>query len=1828
MSEIAEIDLANEKRVGSDSSGDLMGEDLLEVDDKTPFAFDSLNSVRNKLLSLTTANSLLHFRFSKTNCIRLIDELPDQIYNELLSEKVFTFKAVPEPKERELIEAGYFVEDPKSKVKRITERPIAEEWAKKLGFDVEYDLPAPEIAKKGLARHSDHDLQTALYPPELDARLRALKQGADQAMEEGGVTVLYIVLGFLEWTEPAAPKKPKLAPLFTLPVKLERSTTPDKSGAFRYTISLKDDALLTNITLREKLKADFSLGLPEINEESTPESYYKEISESILTQCPTWKIRRQAALVVLNFTKQVMYQDLDPANWPNDSFARHPIVASLFGGEAAQARNNSLGYLPEHAIDTLPNIHSDFPLIYDADSSQHSALIDAVEGKNLVIEGPPGTGKSQTITNLIAASISNGKRVLFVAEKMAALNVVKDRLDRAGLGDFCLEVHSHKTNKQRILQDLGQRINKQDTFRKPKAIASDIKLYEDLKEQLSEYVELINSTWYETGLTIHEIFNGAVRYRREASVDVASFDTARISTPTLTLVGRKQLADRAAMLLSMYCQMAEQAPGGKMSAHYWVGVRNIDLTESDTALFFSQLETWTKSIENIHLQIEASESRLQARFDRPLTIGAVEAFTSAISQLPALDGDENLERVSSVIPVAHRWPNVVDEYVSLSGELAAIACYISPDRVRGEDLHEVVSTLRSGAHELKMPFDTTLEQANKAYTELSTLIHETKLLDSKLGQLRQGIDPNLAAVLCVSHNGIKELEVAVRLIQELPHACWKYRNTAFDSVETDETIAEISAELARMTALHSQVSEKFDLNEVSSSGNLRAHERTLVNGGVFKWLSGEWRAARAAVLAFARPDAKKTALAGLGDLAQYVECAERLRAIGQRNPVLAPHLNGVETPIDALQTVRQWQKKVRSEYGTNFGDRVAVGNVLISAESQVAIALADFYSRELHSLVQSIKSKVASLAVTLPDLVAPEFNHSNLIETLSAAELTLNRSLKCLEVVCAKPTVSLNEVRNAFDARSRLLPRIDAWESDAEQAATLLLPRKIQANSIDGKLVEQARRLGEIALACAKSGDVNRLLGTKLTHERYESVVADSKKVCNCLNEQVSARNAFVSTGDVSLVQWLAGSGDDISRLILRNRKALDNRKWLYTWLDYQKASSRLRSDGLESMVKALEDGIFPPQKLPVVLQCVIFNRLATEILADQPELRDFSGMEQQAIRERFQEYDKRLMKLQREMIAHKTSNVEIPPGKSTGKVGEFTERGLIEHNLTLKKPRIAIRTLLDRSSEAIMRLKPCFMMSPMSVAQYLIPGKHNFDLVVMDEASQIRPEEALGSIARGRSLVVVGDPKQLPPTAFFQRAVDEESSEDSVALEGSESVLDAVIPMFNNRRLRWHYRSRHESLIAFSNRHFYDSNLVIFPSPHSESPELGIKYVRVKNGRFVERRNVEEAQAVVASAIENMIKRPKESIGLVAMNGEQRDRLQLELEQALKDSPQAQRAYEKNANLAEPIFIKNLENVQGDERDVILISMTYGPDQPGKSEMAQRFGPINSADGWRRLNVLFTRAKIRMNIFSSMDSGHIRTSPTSSRGLLALKQFLEYCETGRIVEVQHTGKAADSDFEISVATALAGHGFECEPQLGVAGYYLDLAVRDPGMPGRFLLGVECDGATYHSAASARDRDRLRQSVLEGLGWEIRRIWSTDWFKNPTAALQPIVNRLCELRTEPRQQGVQPDERTFSSRGRTSTTGASEAFEFATDEVKDLRTLLLQYNDKKIRPQFPKTDDEARLLRPAMLEALLKSRPMSKGEFLEVIPEYLRSGTASDEWQHLDHVLEIVSLYG
>ena len=441
---------------------------------------------------------------------------------------------------------------------------------------------------------------------------------------------------------------------------------------------------------------------------------------------------------------------------------------------------------------------------------------------------------------------------------------------------------------------------------------------------------------------------------------------------------------------------------------------------------------------------------------------------------------------------------------------------------------------------------------------------------------------------------------------------------------------------------------------------------------------------------------------------------------------------------------------------------------------------------------------------------------------------------------------------------------------------------------------------------------------------------------------------------------------------------------------------------------------------------------------------------------------------------------------------------GLLKREFAKKKKHLPIRQLMDRAGNAIQAIKPVFMMSPLSVAKFLPPESVNFDWVIFDEASQVEPVDAFGAIIRGKHTIVVGDDKQLPPSNFFQKIGDNDGTEeDEENFAGNTtSILELFVAQrAPQRMLRWHYRSRHESLIVVSNSKFYENKLFLFPSPDCEQKELGLVYHHCTDtiyDRGGSGKNLKEAEIVAAKVMEHALSYPDLTLGVGTFNLSQMQAILDQVEILRKQNPSCENSFFK-AHSEEPFFVKNLENIQGDERDVIFISIGYGRDANGRLTM--NFGPLNHDGGQKRLNVLITRARRRCEVFTTLAADDIDTG-IANPGVEALQCYLKYAETGNL-DVPKSEGDAESPFENEVANALCERGFEVVHQIGTAGYRIDLGIVDPERPGRFLLGIECDGSTYHRSQSARDRDRLRQQVLEGLGWRIHRIWSTDWFRTP-----------------------------------------------------------------------------------------------------------------------------------
>ena len=590
-------------------------------------------------------------------------------------------------------------------------------------------------------------------------------------------------------------------------------------------------------------------------------------------------------------------------------------------------------------------------------------------------------------------------------------------------------------------------------------------------------------------------------------------------------------------------------------------------------------------------------------------------------------------------------------------------------------------------------------------------------------------------------------------------------------------------------------------------------------------------------------------------------------------------------------------------------------------------------------------------------------------------------------------------------------------------------------------------------------------------------------------------------------IDSLAALRDSVRALRERERR-------LNAWCSWIGLKREAEQQGLGTLVAALERGSVSSDNCVESLRTAYASWIAPQLIDARPKLRTFSTVQHEDLIRTFRGLDKEVAEKTVDYI-RATLSPQVP-GRGDRRASEGF--GILAHELQKKTNHKPVRRLVTEMGDSLTALTPCLMMSPLSVAQFLPADTQAFDLVVFDEASQITVPDAIGAIARGKRCIIVGDPKQMPPTRFFERGAEDDENEEARDLE---SILDeALAARVPHHRLTGHYRSRHESLIQFSNHTYYDGSLITFPSADTRDSAVSFQKVEGVYAKGKTRTNPIEAQAVVKELVRRLTnpKLSRLTVGIVTLNSEQQRLINDLIDQERRSNTDLEPYFDDARD--NPVFVKNLETVQGDERDVILLSVGYGPSEPGARTMSMNFGPLNRQGGERRLNVAITRATTEVVIFASFEPEMVDLTRTSAEAVADLKHYIEYAQRGPVAlgEQAQAGfrNQYDSDFECAVADRLRKRGWLVRTQVGVSKFRIDLGIVHPDAPGRFLAGIECDGATYHSSPTARDRDRVRHIVLEQLGWRLLRLWSTEYFIDPDTAIDGLDRELNKLLDEDR----------------------------------------------------------------------------------------------------------------
>jgi len=1676
----------------------------------------ALGQLRQRLIDTTGRNRLVNFKHTPGRSLQFVGSSLDAVFHRLTDDASAVVKLVPlpDPGRAEWVERNG----------RLA-RPDEREYATRLGIDPSFEL-AETSATGPAAADAGAEVRALLYADDLGKHGRKLERDARLAIQETGANMLYAVFGFLEFTDGPDVSRTCRAPLISIPVAMSRDSR-DADSSFH--LSYTGEELAENLALHDKVMKVHGLRLPAFDPDtqSSVEAHLRAVAAAI-AHLPGWRVHRGLSLAMLSFANMLLLRDLDPGNWPSadgvSALLAHPLVGQIVDARSVgQARP---GYAEEHDVDD--HAKRDLPLVFDADSSQLSALIDVSDGKNLVIEGPPGTGKSQTIANVIAAALHAGQSVLFVSEKLAALQVVRTRLAQASLDPFVLELHAGKTSTKRVLEDVEARFGMRAM--QPYALAELAQDLEHKRRELKAYAELMNSAASNRlELTLHRVLWRAERQRLRCA-DIAGIGALDVADAArVTDARRAELRDAVRDAARRF----EAVGGFDATRPFWGyfpeqltpgGERHVREIIQDFALRFSAFaRAMAEAVQLVQDESVDLDARRSAEL-LPVLAGLAPKRSEEVDFgiLPALFPATDVQGTRSrsiLLDLRMRQKEWGDTQALLNRHVLSIGGMTGPVIQVIRDVQRDLQELALGGHTC-----VQLEMGRRAL--------ERRAAEARQALLGlQAIASDLGLGFAGSQADIDRLTVLYEALATSPLELVHLRT---DAMRTPAALATLNQAYAKLRAIEARVSEldeRLQMDALPAESALRGAILALRQGDAWhRIFQRRWRTAIRTHQALERTRRNKTPAQRRADLeAVFAQLAARrawnndatLRA------VVGSHFREKDTPLKELIACAQW---VRAAMGalksaglpTDAFDPVSIDRTVLGR----IVAQAPALKAHLAALGELDKALRAFPKDPLPRFLR-DYKSADWTVRLQIAGAVAGQVKRAEQIMTGRvrPESSANQGLNCLVAVERIPGMLQALDHHSD-ASALLGARYAGRNTNLAPLLA-AHDFGVRVKRAALPPAIERVLLSDAGAVNLDHLTRCAATIARGWLDIKAFHRAMSSLGKFEPNLWAEPQGRPPARyvreLALKTRSAAVGLDGLQAWAEYVGARARAAKFGLSRFVEALERGVVPVDRAEEVFDFRFYASIAASAFDQSPVLRKFSGARHSAVRKEFVDLDKTLLGMGgHQIVKVRLANTRVPPGDQSALAAGKTELALLQHLFPQQRPRVPVRQLLKRAGHAIQALKPCFMLGPRAVARFLEPGHLKFDVVVMDEASQLRPEVAIGSIARGGQLVVVGDPRQLPPTDYFSTigAADGDGGDDGVGPPASvdaESILDLCIRRFQPvRTLRSHYRSRHESLISFSNEAFYGGALNVFPSPFPKSGALGLRYHHLPNGVYDHQMNPIEAQRVVDAAVDHILKRPDDSLGIVTLNVKQRDLLSELLEVRLRRLPQADAFKARWEAEDAGIFVKNLENVQGDERDCILISMTFGK-APGSALVRQHFGPISRESGWRRLNVLFTRARKSVAVYSSLQPEDIVMDGQTPRGTQALRRYLEFARSGILPVERATGREPDSEFEAAVIDILKDNGYGIEPQLGVAGFRIDIAVKHPAHRSGYLAAIECDGATYHAGKSVRDRDRIRQEVLENLGWRDRiwHIWSTDWFRDPRSQTDMLLRFLEELARQP-----------------------------------------------------------------------------------------------------------------
>jgi superfamily I DNA and/or RNA helicase/very-short-patch-repair endonuclease len=1628
---------------------------------------------KSRLIDLSKKNKLLYFRRSKRGNLSITSPDGESIFKKLvLRQKHLVFWLPPE-------------------------EPKLSQWIGTAVSPPVIHPPADQLVSEGVDRN------------DLERILKNLYRRSLSDYRERGVRILHAGFGMLVWDD-AITKEEVRSPLVLVPLEISRENI---RKPFSISVPEVEEEAILNPALDIALKKDFKINLPSLPDDweiGSLDQYFHDVSLKVAEL--GWRVEKTLEIGLFDFQKLVIYKDLEA----NSHLAvRHPIVRAIAGVKDAKLLIEGLP--GERDVDTIEAPETTYR-IRDADSSQRVAIDYAFRGQSFVMEGPPGTGKSQTIANIIAEGIAKGKTVLFVSDKMAALDVVYKRLKDAGLDHFCLELHSSKANKQEVAAELKRCLYEQLSPRRLPS-AHDFERMKQLRDRLNEYVVALHTRQPFLQKSAYEILGELA-----ALQSALFFEVGLRNVGSLTPQQMQDLETLIVNLTNVWQVISEPS-------FPWVGYKGNEYNLDVRSKLVNQLDNSLSCLDS--LKLEAAEYANQLGLEGPKTLDRMKWLF-----------DVGMLLFESPKPEASWMTHAdVNQLISDAGIHNEIAQWYKETKQRLLQRYNAsfLSDIRGSS-----------AQFEQALSEFGNLIRPSSIREGHFLKLRSPLlefvrgtlahivqwnEESLALAsllqLPIERLTIERLKELVQIASlcfavEKPERVW----CNSEQLEQTKTITgKAKGAYGEYNSLLSEIRQKYTEQIFGIELDEYIRKYSGPYRGFLRWFRPAYhRDQKRLALLTLTGKVPKTILEDLLDVRRALALKEEIDSTtASVQNALGHFYNGLNTNFQRVESAINVVSEVFKLSKTSAIPEPLIESISYLGKPSLEIKKLGDHLGEIEGKWEKAANK---LGTVLP-------------ESLSNSDLPILQT----------PLTQVKEW--AGDVENRLVPLMQLTAGILENAIQEQ-PQNYAALLEDLRNAENLRKREEELL----SEEV--VLKSKFGW-RFSGFDTNWKEVVLVLEWAKKARSLFVPYAVPETFAYLASQGPehapsfsrvseiykaapkvlaeiellfepkmlfgeeriqalDIENLYNRVRELRERVDDLQLFVDFKGIKRRFSFVGLEKFLGNLIEKRPPRDDLLKIFRRGVYQEWINDLYRKDPRLGNFRRENHQQLIDDFRKLDEELRDWTPSMVINEANTrkpatilIDTPD----------SEAGVLNKEAAKKRRLMPVRSLFQRIPNLLPRLKPCLLMSPITVSQFLDPDM-KFDLVLFDEASQIVPEDAIASIYRGKTIVVAGDRNQLPPTSFFQKSsIDDEAewdeSSEAEDTESLESILDEFSAIgLPPRTLRWHYRSKHEDLIAFSNKSFYDGKLVTFPSAQAFADSLGVKLHYVPDGiydRGGRRDNVAEAKAIADLVFDHIRLSPKKTLGVVTFSVAQRDAIDDEIERRRYENPEYEGFFAEDRN--EGFFVKNLENVQGDERDVMIFSVGYGKDESGT--MTMNFGPLNKSGGERRLNVAITRAREKAVLVASIKATDIDVRAETPRGVVALRSYLEYAEKGSASTEKLAPGSGEfhSSIEEDVAEEIRKMGYEVELQVGASEYTIDIAVVDPQDPGSFLLGVECDGPTYKSSNSARDRDRLREQVLRQLGWHMYRIWSPSWIGRKQSEVRKLKDELqkaSESKSKPARQ--------------------------------------------------------------------------------------------------------------